>query len=193
MYASSIRCVARITPTLALVTFALVIGAACAPAAGAQDNKKDDDSFSAGINLSAKADAKDVGLPLYPNSKPHKDKDDDSSSVNFGIFGGSLGVKFAVMKEETDATPEKVAEFYKKALRKYGTVLDCTNAPALTQEQKDANEKSNTLACDDDHAGKGGFVLKAGKHDDQHIVSVEAGAPATVYALVYMSTKGMSK
>jgi hypothetical protein len=188
MHASCVLRAARFTPVLA---FALCV--ALAPAARAQDDKKSDDSFSAGINLSAKADAKDVGLPLYPNSTPHKDKDDDSASVNFGLYGGSLGVKFAVMKMETAATPEKVADFYKKALKKYGTVLDCTNAPALTQEQKDANEKSNTLACDDDHAGKGGYVFKAGKRDDQHIVSVETGVPGTEYALVYMSTKGTSK
>ena len=172
---------------------ALVLCAALAPAARAQDNKKGDDSFSAGINLSAKADAKDVGLPMYPNSTPHKDKDDDTPSANFGVFGGSFGLKFAVVKMETAASPDKVAEFYKKALKKYGTVLDCTNAPALTQEQKDANEKSNTLACDDDHAEKGGYIFKAGKRDDQHIVSVEPGGPGTVYALVYMSTKGSSK
>ena len=172
---------------------ALLLCAALAPAVRAQDNKKDDDSFSAGINLSAKADSKDVGLPLHPNSTPHKDKDDDTPSANFGVFGGSFGLKFAVMKMETAAAPDKVAEFYKKALKKYGTVLDCTNAPALPQEQKGANEKSNTLACDDDHAEKGGYIFKAGKRDDQHIVSVEPGGPGTVYALVYMSTKGSSK
>jgi len=189
MHASAILRAARITPVLALF-----MCAAISPAARAQDNqnKKDDDSFSAGINLSAKADAKDVGLPVYPGSQPHKDKDDDSSSVNFGLFGGSLGVKFAVMKMETGAAPDKVAAFYKKALKKYGEVLDCTSAPALTQEQKDANEKSNTLACDDDHAEKGAYVFKAGKRDDQHIVSVERGAPGTVYNLVYVSTKGTS-
>jgi hypothetical protein len=190
MYASCVLRVARFTPILVLAL--CVALAPAAHAAHAQDNKKDDDSFSAGINLSAKADAKDVGLPLYPGSKPHKDKADDSSSVNFGMFGGSLGVKFAVMKLETDGTPDKVAAFYKKALKKYGEVLDCTNAPALTQEQKDANEKSNTLACDDDHAEKGGYVFKAGKRDDQHLVSVEPGGPGTVYNLVYMSTKGTS-
>jgi hypothetical protein len=177
----------------ALILAAVAVCAAIAPASRAQDNKKDDDSFSAGINLSAKADSKDVGLPVYPHSNPHKDKDDDSSSVNFGLFGGSLGVKFAVMKLETGDAPDKVAAYYKKALRKYGEVLDCTNAPALTQEQKDANEKSNTLACDDDHPEKGGVLFKAGKRDDQHIVSVEPGGPGTVYSLVYVSTKGTSK
>ena len=158
----------------------------------AQSQKKDDDGFSAGVNLSAKADAKDVGLPIYPGSRPHKDNSDDSSAGKFGLWGGSIGFKLALLKMETDASPDKVAAFYKKALAKYGKVLDCTNAPALTQEQKDANDKSNTLACDDDHAPAGGFVFKAGTHDEQRLVSIEpvtGSSSGTNYSLVYLQTK----
>jgi hypothetical protein len=173
--------------------FALAVGivaAMGAPAARAQDNKQDGD-FSAGINVSGKADAKAVGLPIYPHSRPHKDNSDDSSSANLGLWGGSYGFKLAVMKMETDAKPDKVAEFYRKALKKYGDVLDCTNAPAETQEQKDADEKSNTLSCSDDRAKNGGMVYKAGKRDEQHIVSVEPNGSGTVFNLVYLSTKGL--
>jgi hypothetical protein len=162
----------------------------------AQSQKKDDDGFSAGVNLSAKADAKDVGLPIYPGSRPHKDNSDDSSAGKFGLWGGSIGFKLALLKMETDASPEKVAAFYKKALAKYGKVLDCTNAPALTQEQKDANDKSNTLACDDDHAPAGGFVFKAGTHDEQRLVSIEpltASSGGTNYSIVYVETKGSDR
>jgi hypothetical protein len=172
----------------------LVASALLAPiAAYAQDkqDKKDDDSFSAGVNLSAKADAKDVGVPIYPGSRPHKDNSDDSSAGKFGLWGGSIGFKMALLKMETGASPDKVAAFYKKALAKYGKVLDCTNAPALTDAQKDANEKSNTLACDDDHAPAGGFVFKAGTHDEQRLVSIEplTSAAGTNYSIVYVATK----
>ena len=64
---------------------------------------------------------------------------------------------------------------------------------ALTQEQKDANEKSNTLACDDDHAKAGEVIYKVGKRDDQRIVNVEPNGTGSVYSLVYLSTKGMDK
>jgi hypothetical protein len=163
-----------------------------APDAAHAQSKKDDDGFSAGVNLSAKADAKDVGLPIYPGSRPHKDNSDDSSAVKFGLWGGSIGFKLALLKMETDASPDKVAAFYKKALAKYGKVLDCTNAPALTQEQKDANDKSNTLACDDDHAPAGGFVFKAGSHDEQRLVSIEpltSSSGGTNYSMVYVEAK----
>jgi hypothetical protein len=180
--------------TLLVVTVVLLWMAA--PNAAYAQNKKDDDGFSAGVNLSAKADAKDVGLPIYPGSRPHKDNSDDSSAGKFGLWGGSIGFKLALLKMETDAAPDKVAGFYKKALAKYGKVLDCTNAPALTQEQKDANDKSKTLACDDDHAPAGGFVFKAGTHDEQRLVSIEplsASSGGTNYSMVYLQTKSGEK
>jgi len=43
-----------------------------------------------------------------------------------GIWGSSFGFKLAVMKMESNDAPEKIAEFYKKALAKYGTVLNCS-------------------------------------------------------------------
>jgi hypothetical protein len=181
----------RMQTGLSLVA-ALALGSLLAPTAARAQDKKDDDGFSAGVNLSAKADAKDVGLPIYPGSRPHKDNSDDSSAGKFGLWGGSIGFKMALLKMETDASPDKVAAFYRKALAKYGKVLDCTNAPALTEAQKDANEKSNTLACDDDHAPAGSFIFKAGTHDEQRIVSIEllAGAASgTNYSMVYLNTK----
>lgn len=180
---------------IALATAACAALFAATPSARAQDNQaaKDDGSFSAGVNVSGKADAKDVGVPIYPKSRPHKDKSDDSSAANLGLWGGSVGFKLAVLKMETDAPQEKVAAFYRKALAKYGKVLDCSNAPALTQEQKDANQQSNTLACDDDHAKPGGLTYKSGTLDSQHIVSIEPGTTgaATVYNIVFLSTKGL--
>ena len=42
----------------------------------------------AGVVLSGEASAKDVGLPVYPGSRRHKDKDDDSAGANLGLWGG---------------------------------------------------------------------------------------------------------
>ncbi|MGA8036488.1 MAG: hypothetical protein WA823_09130 [Candidatus Acidiferrales bacterium] len=182
----------RLAGCAMVLCVALAIAAPGVRAQNDQD-KKDDNGFSAGVTVNTKADAKAVGLPVYPGSRPHKDNSDDSSAANLGLWGGSIGFKLSLMKLETDAAPQKVAEYYRKALGKYGKVLDCTNAPALTQEQKDANEKSNTLACDDDHAKAGEVIYKVGKRDDQRIVNVEPNGTGSVYSLVYLSTKGMDK
>ena len=179
----------------AMIAAALIAGFVLCGAAKAQDDKsKDNSNFSAGITAGEHADAKDLGLPIYPGSKPHKDNNDDSSGGNFGLFGGNVGFKLAVVKMETKEAPYKVAAYYRKALKKYGTVLDCSNAPAPTQAEKHAAEKSGALTCDDDKTKPGEMLYKAGTKAEQHIVSVQpadAGASGAVYNLVYVSTKGL--
>ena len=99
-------------------------------ASRAQDQK---DQKGAGITMAADADAKDIGLPLYPGARRHKDKDSDSPGINFDLWGGGSGVKLAVLKLESDDSPEKIADYYKKKLSKYGKVLDCSHPPPATQ------------------------------------------------------------
>src|SRR5258708_9017346 len=83
------------------------------------------DKDGAGITLSKQATPKEVGLPAYPGAKLLKDEKEDSPSVQMGLWGSTFGFKLAVMKMESNDTPDKIAEFYRKALAKYGTVLEC--------------------------------------------------------------------
>jgi hypothetical protein len=142
---------------------------------------------SAGAFISQDASAKDVGLPLYPGSKPVVEKDKShSQSANMGLWLGGAGFQLVVVKMQTPDSPEKVAAYYRKALAKYGTVLDCTNPPSQ------ANEKHtpNALSCDDDKADTGGMLFKAGTKEVQHLVSVDRDGTGTIYALVYLVAKG---
>jgi hypothetical protein len=162
--------------------------------AAAQDKKDSDanksDSDSIGFIASKNASAKEVGLPLYPGSRRHKDDSDDSSSLQLGAWGGSFGFKIAVVKMESDDAPEKIAAFYRKALSKYGKVLNCSDtAEAAAQKDK----PSNGLDCDSDHAEKGEVVLKSGTKEMQHIASVKANGSGSVYDLVFVEAKGSDK
>jgi hypothetical protein len=143
---------------------------------------------SAGAFISQDASAKDVGLPLYPGSKPAKkseDKKSDSQSANMGLWLGGTGFQLVVVKMQTPDSPEKVAAYYRKALAKYGTVLDCTNPPS----QADEKHTPNALTCDDDKADAGGMLFKAGTKEVQHLVSVDRDGGSTVYSLVYLVAK----
>ena len=124
------RCGASAVRELALLgVFCSVIGVTAwipAASAGAGSVKRQEDHSGAGVMVSKQATAKEVGLPVYPGAKPHKDEKDDSGAVQMGIWGGSFGFKLAVMKMESNDAPEKIAEFYKKALARYGTVLNCS-------------------------------------------------------------------
>lgn len=159
-------------------SFTLAALCALPPHARAQEQK------GAGITLGADADAKDVGLPLYPHSRRHVDNDSDSTGANFGLWGGGSGFKLAVLKMESDDPPEKIAKYYKKALAKYGNVLDCSN-PSPSEASKD--ESSKALTCDSDKPDPGGMLLKSGTKEKQHIVGIKPNGSGTLFQLVYIA------
>jgi hypothetical protein len=152
-----------------------------------QSYGQEQDKDSIGLTISKRPTAKEIGLPVYPGSKPHKDESNDSGA-NLGLWGGGSGFKLAVMKMETTDAPDKVVAFYKKALSSYGKVLDCTNNK---NESDDKNSKA--LTCGSDKPEKGGMLFKAGTKDKQHIVSVEPQSKGTVYNLVYVGVWGNDK
>jgi hypothetical protein len=152
---------------------------------------KDNGNISAGFNLGQDASAKDVGLPIYPGARRHADTKDDSSALNMGLWGGSTGFKMALLKLETNDSPEKVAAFYRKALAKYGKVLTCGTGDAAAENSQDKDKSSQTLNCDSDKPDKGGIELKAGTKEKQHIVGISQEGSATTFQLVYVETRGL--
>jgi len=166
------RCGA-LAAVMALVTFGLAVRFASA---------QNDDG--AGIVLSKQASSADVGLPIYPGAKPHKDPGSDTDSARLGAWGGPFGFRLAVMQLESSDAPAKIAEYYTKALAKYGTVLDCTNGGTVR------NDSSDALTCDAKPAKNGGMVFKAGTSKKQHIVGIEPNGSGSTFALVYLWTKG---
>ena len=154
----------------------------------AQDQKSSTDNDSIGFNLGKSASAKDIGLPIYPGARRHKDDANDSSALNMGLWGGSSGFKLFVLKMESYDAPEKVAAYYRKALAKYGPVLDCSNANAASAASDEKSSKK--LTCDDEKPKPGEISLKAGTKDKQHAVGIEPDGSGSTFQLVYIETKG---
>jgi hypothetical protein len=146
------------------------------------------DNDSIGFNLGKNASAKDVGLPIYPGARRHMDDANDSSALNMGLWGGSAGFKLFVLKMESTDAPEKVAGFYRKALAKYGTVLDCSNPSTATATTDDKSSKK--LTCEDEKPKPNEISLKAGTKEKQHAVAIEPNGSGTTFQLVYIETKG---
>jgi hypothetical protein len=161
----------------------------------AQDQKdsqqSDKDKDSVGFNLGQSASAKDLGLPIYPGSQRHKDNSEDSPALNMGLWGGSSGFKLFVLKMESADAPDKVAAFYRKALAKYGTVLDCSNPPPSGGHADDSNKKSSkALTCEDAKPKAGEVSLKSGTKAKEHAVGIQPNGSGTLYQLVYVETRG---
>jgi hypothetical protein len=165
--------------------FILLALLAALPLAG-QDKDKKETGKSVGFILSQEATAKEVGLPIYPGARPHKDESDDSPALKMGLWGPSSGFKLVVMKLESDDSPDKILAFYRKALAKYGQVLDCSNASA-TSNTKTGNSSSQ-LDCKDDQPEKGASTLKAGTKEKQHVVGIQANGKHSLFQLLYVET-----
>lgn len=182
------------------ITAALAIALLSAPPARAQNqsqpdqNKSDDGNISAGFNLGKDANAKDVGLPLYPGSHRHKDTNDDSSALNMGLWGGQSGFKMALIKMESTDAPEKIAAFYRKALARYGKVITCPADAAPADAKNPPADSAGGLNCDSDqsdHHEKNELELKAGTKEKQHVVGIKPEGNLTTFTLIYIETRGL--
>jgi len=144
---------------------------------------------SIGFIASEEASAKEVGLPLYPGARPHKDKSDDSPAAQLGLWGGAWGFKLVVLKLESNDPPEKVVAFYHKALAKYGKVWNCADS-AKAADAREKTASPNELSCHGDHPENGETVLKAGTKEKQHIVGIKPEGGRSVFQLVYVEARG---
>jgi hypothetical protein len=170
------------TLTVGYALASLIATAALSPLPIAAQEEK-----GAGVVISPEAKAKDVGLSIYPGSKPHKEKDNDSTSANLGLWGGGSGFKLAILKMETGDSPEKVAAYYRKELARYGTVLDCSK-PSKKAENADKEDSSKVLTCEDDKPESGGMLFKSGTKEKQHIVGIQPQGNGAYYQLIYVGS-----
>jgi hypothetical protein len=132
--------------------------------------------------------AADLGLPVYPGAQAFsKDGKHKSADVHMGFGEWELRVKAASFT--TPASEDKVTDFYRKALGRYGDVIACNNntpvgTPTSTSEgltcadnghaNVNINSHGESYGYQPDHNG---FQLKAGSKRHQHIVGFESSEP----------------
>ncbi len=183
-------------PRLAVATLCTVLAAALPLAAqekpGSATPAGKQEQGGVELFFNAQASAKDVGLPLYPGARPQKDAEEDSPSAKFGLWGNALAFKLAVLKLESSDPMDKIAAFYKKALAKYGTVLDCGSAsPPASDRGKSGSLKP--LDCASDKPGPGKMVFKAGTKEKQHVVAIQPNGRGSAFQLVYVESPDSEK
>jgi hypothetical protein len=171
------------------IAFAAALGLTAISFLAAPSSARAQNEKGAGITIAGDADAKDIGLPLYPGSRRHKDKDSDSPGLDFGLWGSGSGFKLAVLKLESDDSLDKIADYYKRYLSKFGKVLDCSHPTPNDSASKDKDDKSNVLTCGDDKPDPGGLLFKSGTKSNQHIVAVQPNPSGhgTLFDLVHLA------
>jgi len=153
-----------------------------------QDKQVDIRTPMGGIHVSKDVSAEDVGIAVYPGATL-KENNNDDKRANVNLSGFGYGLKVVALEYESKDSPEKVVEFYKDQLKRYGSVLEChTSGFDLNAGVKKHGEGSHQLTCE----GSSGHnvELKVGTQENQHIVSVEPSGTGSNFSLVYVRTHG---
>jgi hypothetical protein len=154
---------------------------------GEDKNVKIDTPFG-GVHVNSDGTtAADVGLPVYPGAQlsPKKDGGDKAADVRLGF--GDWQFRLKVVKYHSSDSSDQVLAFYRKALGRYGDVIQCSGqnpvgSPTMTHEG---------LTCSDSEHGHEVKVdvspqsLKAGSKRHQHIVGIDkTDNQGTTFSLV---------
>jgi hypothetical protein len=180
------------------VGIALILaGALAAPVlsqdSDTQDKKIDVDTPSGSLHIGKDADAKKIGLPLYPGARPNSNGE-GKDQANLSLLTDAFGMKLIVANYISDDAPAQVIDFYRDKLKRYGKVLECHSNKhggdvEVHEDSKDSH-KNNELKCDDNSGPV--TELKVGTEDNQRVVAVEPGdgGKGSSLALVYVYTRG---
>jgi hypothetical protein len=171
------------------VVVAMLSLAVGACGAGETDSER---KLDARLRLSEEATAADVGLPTYPGSRFYEDADGSSPAANLGLSTPLFGFKVVAVKLETRDQPERVAAFYRQALSKYGTVLECSDRDNGNKSRSKAAH-ADELVCDPDDSGTHSVVYKVGTQENQRIVAIQPHGSGTRFDLVHFDIRGKSK
>src|ERR1039458_797770 len=112
-----------------------------------EEKKVQVDTPFGGIHVNTnQTSAADLGLPVYPGAQQRAD-DDKHKSADVHLGFGEWELRVRAVSYTTSDTQEQVTAFYKKALGRYGDVINCQgNAPVGTP-----TKTSEGLTCSDDN------------------------------------------
>src|SRR3954470_4181877 len=160
------------------------------------DNSKDKDvtikSPFGGLHVRTdNVDPKQVGLTVYPGATLKEKENGNDSKANVNIDTPWFGLKVVALSYESSDPQEKIWDYYKKELSKYGKVLECKpGSPDLNIVAKEKNE----LTCDKGKSNNKSHVnidsdensLRVGREDHQRVVGIKQSSKGTEFDLVYV-------
>lgn len=133
-----------------------------------------------------------MGLPAYPGAVLVK-KDNDHGAADVNMNFGSFHLRVKAASYRTPDSPDKVEAFYRKALGRYGSVIECSNdkpvgEPTRTEEGLTCDNDKRHVEITDDVSRK--MELKAGSKQHQHIVAINPEGTGTKLGLVALDLPG---
>jgi hypothetical protein len=85
----------------------------------------------------------------------------------------------------SDDAPDKVIDFYRKDLKRYGNVIECTKGIS-----EDKHKDGGEIRCaDSGHEEPGKVELAVGVPEKQRVVAVKPDGKGTEFSLVYVNVQ----
>jgi hypothetical protein len=193
----------RFSGVLALLPLAAALGlAGCRVHVDKDANGKEKtvqvDTPFGGVHVNTdQTTAADLGLPVYPGAESIKN-DDTHKSADVHLGFGKWQLRVKAVSYGTSDSREKVIAFYKKALTRYGDVIECdgdspVGTPTQTHEGlncSDDTHNSNQVQMNSKDLTHD-YQLKAGSKRHQHIVGFEKDhGSRTSFELVALDLPG---
>jgi len=145
----------------------IMLALCCALAARADD----------GIGFQISAEGAETGIAVYPGAKALK-SDKDSQALSMAFWGGSKDFRLSLAKYWSADDADRIAEFYRTDLARFGRVVDCSAEPDDT-------------ICGDASREDGVIELRAGKKKDQRIVAISPKTGGCKIVLLHLRTRGL--
>ena len=147
--------------------------------ANGQEKTVQVDTPFGGVHVNTdQVNASDLGLPVYPGAEPVRG-DDKHKSADVRLGFGEWQLHVRAVTYSTADSQDKVTDFYRKALGRFGDVITCENktpvgTPTVTSEGLTcADDGKNVKVDNEDFSSREGVQLKAGSKRHQHIVGFE--------------------
>jgi hypothetical protein len=123
----------------------------------------------------------DIDLPVYPGARPMAETE-GSNRAQAGVSAPFLHLKIAASKFETGEPPEKVLEFYRKELARYGAIDEGHGKNSYTRIQ------GFSWSATSDQTS-----LAAGREGSKHVVMVQPAGKGSKFAILSIQAGGASQ
>ena len=141
-------------------------------------NKKVDIETPVGsFHVNTQVDPKDTGIAVYPGAIRAEDEE-GKHAAHLSIDSSVFGAKVVAIKYRSDDSPDRLLEFYRKELRRYGEISECHGSVTFVHGNMQCNN------------GGGETNLVTGTEERHHIVSVKPYGSGSKFALLYVQTRG---
>ncbi len=139
------------------------------------------------VETNQQAKAQDTGLPVYPGAREGPpDPDDNTSRANVSMGFAGFGLKVVAAKYETDDSADKLKDFYRKALSKYGKVIECNG-------DLDVFDEGHSMKCKKSSSEPDKYEMGVNSPDVAHVVSIKPKGKTNQFGLIYIEMRGKNR